>query len=84
MGERAIVLSAIFINFVEESTIGGLWHRPDPTEIVGKVWSNQALFRCGEGPVTGVTGTISCCGWSDLGGKCYAMSWSGFARMVLS
>ena len=62
MGERAIVLSAIFINFVEESTIGGLWHRPDPSEIVGKVWGNQALLRCGVGPVMVVAGTISCCG----------------------
>ena len=56
MGERAIVLSAGIINFVKESAMGGLWHRPDPSEIVGKVWGDQALLRCGVGPVTGGQG----------------------------
>ena len=66
MGERAIVLSAIFINFVEESTIGGLWHRPDPSEIVGKVGDNQVFSRWEIGLVAVVAGTISCC-WEGLG-----------------
>lgn len=29
----------------------------------GEVWGNQALLRCGVGPVMDVAGTISCC-WS--------------------
>ena len=59
---RGIVLSAGFINFVEESAIGRLWHRPDPSEIVGKVGDNQVFSRWEIGPVAVVAGTISCCG----------------------
>lgn len=80
MGERGIVLSAGFTNFVEESAIGWLLHRPDPSEIVGKVGDNQVFSRWEIGPVAVVAGTINYCWWSDLGGECYAMSWSGFAR----
>ena len=54
-----IVLSAGFINFVEESAIGGLWHRPDPSEIVGKVGDNQVFSRWEIGPVAVVAGSIS-------------------------
>ena len=78
--QGAIVLSAIIINFVEESAIGGLWHRPDPSEIVGKVGDNQVFSRWEIGPVAVVAGIISCCGESDLGGECYAMCSRGFVR----
>ena len=59
---RGIVLSAGFLNFVEESAIGWLLHRPDPSEIVGKVGDNQVLLRWEIGPVAVVAGTIRCCG----------------------
>ena len=57
-----IVLSAGFLNFVEESAIGWLLHRPDPSEIVGKVGDNQVFSRWEIGPVAVVAGTISYCG----------------------
>lgn len=53
-----IVLSAGIAIFVMRSVFDWLLHRPAPSEIVGKVWGNQALLRCGVSPVAVVAGTI--------------------------